>query len=177
MEIRKGREEDLPRIGWLYSQARRAMGEAGIDQWQNGDYPNEADARKDMDQGRCYVLEEGGEVLAVACLAFGHEPTYDEIEGEGWERDDLFYGFLHRIAVAPEAKGRGAAGLLFDELKRQARDRGVEVIRGDTHRDNKPMQRVMDKAGLACRGVIHVEDGTPRLAYEAVLGPGAKEGK
>ena len=35
----------------------------------------------------------------------------------------------------------------------------------------------MDKAGLACRGVIHVEDGTPRLAYEAVLGPGAKEGK
>ena len=113
----------------------------------------------------------------MACLAFGHEPTYDEIEGEGWERDDLFYGFLHRIAVAPEAKGRGAAGLLFDELKRQARDRGVEVIRGDTHRDNKPMQRVMDKAGLACRGVIHVEDGTPRLAYEAVLGPGAKEGK
>ena len=174
MEIRKGREEDLPRIGWLYSQARRAMGEAGIDQWQNGDYPNEADARKDMDQGRCYVLEEGGEVIAVACLAFGHEPTYDEIEGEGWERDDPFYGFLHRIAVAPEAKGRGAAGLLFDELKRQARDRGVEVIRGDTHRDNKPMQRVMDKAG---RGVIHVEDGTPRLAYEAVLRPGTIEEK
>ena len=31
------------------------------------------------------------------------------------------------------------------------------------------MQRVMAKAGLALRGVIHVEDGSERLAYEKVL--------
>ena len=80
------------------------------------------------------------------------------------------YGFLHRIAVLPEAKGKGAAGLFFDELKRQAQEKGIKVLRGDTHRDNKPMQRVMEKNGLTYRGVIHVEDGAERLAYEALLG-------
>ena len=66
-------------------------------------------------------------------------------------------------------RGQGAAGLFFDELKRQARDRGVRIIRGDTHRLNLPMQRVMAKNGLELRGVIHVEDGSERLAYECIL--------
>ena len=65
--------------------------------------------------------------------------------------------------------GRGAAGLFFDELKRQAGERGVKIIRGDTHRLNLPMQRVMVKNGLKLRGVIHVEDGSERLAYECIL--------
>lgn len=169
MELRKAENADLPAIGGLYRAARAAMKAAGIDQWQEGDYPNEADAKMDMDQGRCYVLTQGGQVIAVACLAFGHEPTYDVIEGGSWGSNAEYYGFLHRIAVAPQAKGQGAAGVLFAELERQARERGVAAIRGDTHRDNKPMQRVMAKAGLTLRGVIHVEDGSERLAYEKVM--------
>ena len=81
MELRKAENADLPAIGGLYRAARAAMKAAGIDQWQKGDYPNEADAKKDMDQGRCYVLTQGGQVIAVACLAFGHEPTYDADQG------------------------------------------------------------------------------------------------
>ena len=111
---------------------------------------------------------EGGRVVGFACLAFGVEPTYGVIEQGRWLGQGE-YGFLHRVAVDPAAKGRGAAGLFFDELKRQARERGVKIIRGDTHRDNLPMQRVMAKNGLELRGVIHVEDGTERLAYECIL--------
>ena len=109
MEIRKGREEDLPRIGWLYSQARRAMGEAGHRPVAERGLP-QRDRRQEKTWTRAGATcwKKGERVIAVACLAFGHEPTYDEIEGEGWERDDPFYGFLHRIAVAPEAKGRGS---------------------------------------------------------------------
>ena len=106
MELRKAENADLPAIGGLYRAARAAMKAAGIDQWQEGDYPNEADAKKDMDQGRCYVLTQGGQVIAVACLAFGHEPTYDVIEGGSWGSSAEYYGFLHRIAVAPQAKGQ-----------------------------------------------------------------------
>ena len=169
MNIRRTEPKDLPQIQSLYNDARASLKAAGVDQWQEGDYPNAEDARKDMEDGTGYVLEEDGALLAVACLAFGREPTYDVMYSGAWESDPEEYGFLHRIAVSSQAKGKGAAGLMFEELKRQARERGVKVLRGDTHRDNAAMQRVMAKSGLLCRGVIHVEDGTERLAYELIL--------
>ena len=169
MLIRKTAPADLPAVGALYDQARAAMKAAGIDQWQDG-YPNMDSARRDMENGTGYVLEDSGRVLATACLAFGREPTYDVILQGAWEDTAEPYGYLHRVAVDPAAKGKGCAGLFFEELKRQAQERGVGAVRGDTHRDNLPMQRVMAKSGLAYRGVIHVEDGSERLAYELVLG-------
>lgn len=167
MQIRLAEERDVAAISALYDEAREALREAGIPQWQ-GDYPNAGDARRDIAEGTGYVLEENGEVLAFACLAFGVEHTYDVIEQGSWQGSGD-YGYLHRVAVSGKAKGKGAAGLFFEELKRQAKERGVKLIRGDTHRDNAPMQRVMAKNGLAYRGIIRVEDGTERLAYEIVL--------
>lgn len=167
MELRPAVKEDVPAIAGLYDMARAALREAGVPQWQDG-YPNGDDALRDIEAGHGYVLTENGQVAAFACLAFGAEPTYDVIEQGSWlGRGE--YGFLHRVAVDPGLKGRGAAGLFFDELKRQARARGVRIIRGDTHRLNLPMQRVMAKNGLELRGVIHVEDGSERLAYECIL--------
>lgn len=169
VKIRKITAEDLPRAAELYELAKGALKAQGVDQWQDGS-PNIETAREDMKNGVGYVLEDDtGEVIATACLAFGREPTYDEIFGGEWSAKPECYGFLHRIAVAPSAKGKGAAGLMFDKLKRMAHERGVNVLRGDTHRDNKPMQRVMEKNGLAYRGVIYLEDGSERLAYEIIL--------
>lgn len=168
MKIRKTEPGDLQTIAGLYEAARAALKAQGVDQWQDG-YPNESDARADMENGVGYVLEEEGKVIAVACLAFGREPTYQVIEQGAWRSDPPEYGFLHRIAVVPEAKGRNAAGLMFQELERQAKERGVGVIRGDTHRDNLPMQRVMAKNGLEYCGIIHLEDGSERLAFEKLL--------
>ena len=134
MQIRRTTPADLPAVAALYDEARAALRAAGVNQWQDG-YPDGASARADMEKGAGFVLEDGGEV----------------------------------IAVSPRAKGKGAAGLFFEELKRQARERGIRVLRGDTHRDNKAMQRVMEKSGLSYRGIIHIEDGTERLAYEIIL--------
>lgn len=167
MELRLAKKEDVPAVARLYDMARAALKAAGVPQWQDG-YPNGDDALRDIEAGHGYVLTEDGQVAAFACLAFGVEPTYDVIEQGSWKGCGE-YGFLHRVAVDPRMKGRGAAGMFFDELKRQARERGVRVVRGDTHRDNLPMQRVMAKNGLEFRGVIHVEDGTERLAYECIL--------
>lgn len=167
MELRLAKKDDVPAVAGLYDMARAALKAAGVPQWQDG-YPNGDDALKDIEAGHGYVLTEDGQVAAFACLAFGVEPTYDVIEQGSWLGCGE-YGFLHRVAVDPRMKGRGAAGLFFDELKRQARERGVRVVRGDTHRDNLPMQRVMAKNGLELRGIIHVEDGTERLAYECIL--------
>ena len=169
MELRKAERGDVPAIAGLYDQARAALKAAGVDQWQNQNgYPDGSDALLDIEAGTGYVLEENGRVLAYACLGFGHGPTYDVVEQGEWLGQGS-YGFLHRVAVDGGAKGRGAAGLFFDELKRQARARGVGIIRGDTHRDNRPMRRVMAKNGLEYRGIIHVEDGSERLAFEMLL--------
>lgn len=171
MKMRRAEERDIPAIGALYDQARKALRAAGVDQWQDG-YPNQEDAARDIAAGTGYVLEEAGRVIGTACLGFGREPTYDEIWDGGWQGEGE-YGYLHRVAVAEEVKGRGAAGLFFEELKRQARARGVKVLRGDTHPDNRAMQRVMAKNGLAHRGTIRVEDGGLRMAFEALLNESA----
>lgn len=168
LELRRAKPEDAQAVGGLYAQARTALRAAGVDQWQDG-YPDASDALADIRAGMGYVIEENGRVLAYACLGFGEEPTYRVIEQGRWLGEGE-YGYLHRVAVADSAKGRGLAGMLFDELKRQAKERGVGIIRGDTHRDNLPMQRVMAKNGLEYRGVIYVEDGSQRLAFEALLG-------
>lgn len=167
MELRLANREDVPEIARLYDLARESLRVMGVEQWQDG-YPNGEDALADIEAGHGYVLTEDGRVEAFACLAFGTEPTYEVIEDGSWLGQGE-YGFLHRVTVDPVLKGRGAAGLFFDELKRQAAERGVGAIRGDTHRDNLPMQRVMAKNGLKLRGIIHVEDGTERLAYECIL--------
>lgn len=41
-----------------------------------------------------------------------------------------------------------------------------QSLRADTHADNKIMQHLLEKNGFARCGIIHVEDGTPRVAYQ-----------
>lgn len=170
MPIQKATEALIPQIDRLYTQARAFLKAQGLDQWQDGT-PNAETARADILRGDCYVLKEAGAVLGTACLMLGREPTYEKIFEGSWGEDPPRYAFLHRIAVAPEARGRGAARLFFEELERMARAEGLTVLRGDTHRGNCPMQRVMEKCGLAYRGVIYLEDGAERLAYEKLLTP------
>jgi predicted GNAT family N-acyltransferase len=42
----------------------------------------------------------------------------------------------------------------------------ISHIRADTHEVNSIMQDLLEKHGFARRGMIYVEDGTPRIAYE-----------
>ena len=39
-------------------------------------------------------------------------------------------------------------------------------LRADTHADNKIMQHLLEKNGFTRCGIIHVADGTPRIAYQ-----------
>ena len=110
---------------------------------------------RDVENGTSYVLEENGKVAAIYQGA--------------WKVKAERYAFLHRIAVSGACKGQGIPTLFFQELERQARDQGLPCLRGDTHRDNKIMQRVMEKNGLSYRGVIYLEDGGERLAFEKAL--------
>ena len=50
-------------------------------------------------------------------------------------------------------------------------------IRIDTHRDNKVMQNILQKLGFTCCGVIYLENGAERLAYQYTINPATPDKK
>ena len=160
MQIRKTVEGDLCRIGEIYESAKRFMRESGNPtQWNSGT-PNIETARADMQKGIGYVAEENGEIVATFMFSLDGEPTYAKIYDGAW-LSEAPYGVIHRIAV--KYHGRGIVDFCFSECYRLCPN-----LKIDTHRDNIPMQRVLARAGFEYCGIIHLDDGSERLAYQKV---------
>lgn len=159
MEIRHAQTSDLPVLGELFSNARRFMAENGNpNQWWGG-YPKQELLESDIALGQLYVCEEDGHLYAAFVMAVGEDPTYRVIEG-AW-KNDLPYVTLHRIASTGERRG------MVDEIVRWAFEKHGN-LRGDTHELNVPMQKAFERNGFERCGIIHVADGTPRIAYHKV---------
>ena len=155
--IRKAEKEDLPRIYEIYETARQFMRENGNHaQWGAGDRPEEL-LEDDISQGNLYVLEEAS-IHAVFAFIIGEDPTYLEIEEGNWKSEEP-YAAVHR--VASDGTVQGVLGHVMDYCSAQ-----VPHLRIDTHKDNKVMQHVLEKYGFVSCGIVHVRDGSPRIAYE-----------
>ena len=155
--IRKAEKGDLPRIYEIYETARQFMRENGNHaQWGAGDRPEEL-LEDDISQGNLYVLEEA-DIHAVFAFIIGEDPTYLEIEEGNWKSEEP-YAAVHR--VASDGTVQGVLGHVMDYCSAQ-----VPHLRIDTHTDNKVMQHVLEKYGFVSCGIVHVPDGSPRIAYE-----------
>ena len=158
MILRKATDRDVSAAAEIYDLARGYMREAGNrDQW-SGVYPSGADVLEGIVYGESFVVEDGGEVVATLQFRIGREPCYDVIEGGEW-KNSLPYGVIHRIAV--KYHGRGIVDFCFSECSKLCPN-----LKIDTHRDNLPMQRVLARAGFEYCGIIHLDDGSERLAYQ-----------
>lgn len=155
MEIRKGREEDLPELMKLYEGARSFMREHGNKEQWSGGYPQEELLRQNIESGDFYICEENGEVAAAFYFHVGEDPTYRQIEGS-W-LNDRPYGVIHRIT----SRRHGAATFCVQWCVQQ-----MPELRIDTHKDNYVMQNFIKKNGFTYCGIIHLEDGSSRLAYQ-----------
>lgn len=89
----------------------------------------------------------------------GADPTYQVIEGGAWLNDTLPYGTIHRLASSGKSKGVASAVIEWCLEHCQS-------LRADTHADNQIMQHLLEKNGFTRCGIIHVADGTPRIAYQ-----------
>lgn len=155
--IEKATLSQLPQIMSIYEKARHFMAQNGNpDQWGDA-YPPEEMIRQDILEGKCYVNLEGRNIRAVFYFAVEADPTYSYIEG-AW-RSDAPYGVIHRIAVGEN--GKGAAAECFDFAFSRCKN-----LRIDTHEKNIPMQRCLAKNGFLRCGIIYLEDGDPRIAYQ-----------
>ncbi len=158
--IRRATYDDLAAILPLYESARHFMRETGnMTQWTGG-YPSREVITADIASEHLFLCVEDGILLAVFYYAKEEDPTYRTIYNGAWQ-NDLPYAVIHRIAVADAARGRGVAGYIFRTCYED-----LPNLRIDTHRDNLPMQRALEKNGFARCGIIHLLNGDERIAYQ-----------
>ena len=155
--IRPGKANDFNRVMEIYSFARNFMKNTGNpNQWGNN-FPPEDLIREDIACERLFVFDENGVIHGSFAFILGNDPTYAHIDG-AW-LSDAPYGTIHRIA------GDGDRSGILTEAVDFCRQR-ISHLRIDTHEDNKIMQHLIEKNGFRQCGVIYIEDGTPRIAYE-----------
>ena len=163
---------DLDAIWDIILQAQVFMHSQGLDQWQDG-YPERAQLAEDIAKGQSYLLETGGQAAATAVLQTEHEPDYDHIYEGAW-RLDAPCACIHRLAAAGGQRGKGAAHALLSALEQHALQNGISYLRVDTHEDNRPMRRFLEKNGFVYCGVVYMSRGhQKRVAYDKPL-PGGE---
>ena len=160
MEIRRSALSDLPRLLEIFEKARAFMRANGnMDQWTGG-YPSAEVLTEDITSGCSYVCTDGDEIVGTFFFAPGPDPTYAIIDGGEWASDEPYH-VVHRVAV--DGSGKGVASFCLQWCAAQE-----SHLRIDTHRDNIPMQKTVEKNGFAYRGIIYLANGDERLAYERV---------
>ena len=157
MTIRKSKMTDLDTIMEIYAYARAYMKESGNpNQWFDT-HPRREVIEVDITSGLSYVCVDGEKIAAVFYFNVEIEPTYSNIDG-GWLNDEP-YGVVHRIARGPE--GRGAGALCLNWCSAQHPN-----IRIDTHKDNAAMLKLLEKLGYVYCGIIWLENGDERMAFQ-----------
>ena len=158
MNIEKATARDLAEILRVYAAARAYMSAHGnATQWGTT-YPPEEIICDDIAKGNLYLCVENGKIHGVFAFIEGADPTYAVIEQGAWP-DNRPYNVMHRMASDGEVRGIGKAALDFCKAH-------SENVRADTHKDNVTMQNMLAKNGFVPCGIIHVENGSERIAYQ-----------
>ena len=162
LKIRKTTLDDLDAVMKVYAEGREIMVECGnLDQWPEG-YPHREIIGKDIAAGNSYVCVTLDEILAVFYLSTEPEKTYNVIDG-AWLNDEP-YGVIHRIARIKSEKAKGVGKFCLDWSFRQTKN-----IRIDTHEDNAPMRKLLEELGYVYCGIIWIETGAKRMAFQKIV--------
>ena len=165
--IRKSCPEDFEQVCRLYAEARQFMQENGNpEQWKDS-YPyNDLIIEDVSEKGNGYVAVEGDTILAAFYFKENaDDPNYRTIYAGEW-LNTLPYSVVHRIGVSKAARGRKIGKRCIEWAIKKSGN-----VKIDTHRDNKPMQRLLSALGFVHCGTIYVNvDGDKhRMAYQYSL--------
>ena len=177
VDFRKTKVDEIDRVMEILLDGKAALASLGIDQWQGEGYPAREIVEGDVDGGVSYVVEDTRGHLAATCMvSFAGEPDYDEIDGSWLTAglsSDPGSAVVHRVAVAADSTGKGAARFMLTSAEEIARERGARSVRVDTHPGNVPMLRLIASCGFTECGIIrikHAEGLTPeRVAFEKLV--------
>jgi len=157
MEIRSLCKDDLPAVMEIYGSSRKFMAENGnAGQWGE-DYPSKELVESFIGKGG-YAVMENGEITGVFILS-DKEDSYKSIDGQ-W-LDDNPYGVIHMIASGGARKGAGQ--FILDWCLEKTGN-----IRIDTHINNIPMRRLLEKNNYIYCGIISLGVRGERIAFQKV---------
>jgi ribosomal protein S18 acetylase RimI-like enzyme len=159
----------IPRVMEIIKDAQNYLASLKIDQWQDG-YPNTTQIELDIKNNDSYiVLNESNEVIGTTVFTTKKELPYQNIDGNWITPKDAKYGVIHRLAVGDAYRKSGLAKFVFSECENRLKEMNVNSMRIDTHRDNLGMQHMLKKRGYSYCGVIILDSGDERLAYEKLI--------
>ena len=168
MKVRPATKDDLGDVMTCVKRLKREYFEANnIPQW-HGDYPAKSDFAADLEAKRLFVMYIGECLVGFASVGFEDEPTYSEVEGGSW-KENGDYAVVHRFGINPDWHGMGMGTALMGLADKLCEARGVSAVRADTHEQNVGMIRLLEKCGFERRGIIHLANGDPRIAFEKIL--------
>ncbi len=161
--VRKATLADMPAIRAVYTSAKAFMDSIGDqNQWPLG-YPYDDILEEDIALGRLYaVCGEGGTPHGVFALIDGIDPTYVKIYDGAWLRKHE-YVTLHRVASDGVLRGIMRVAVEFAQQMYPECD-----VRIDTHEDNVKMRAVLAELEFEQCGIIYLETGAPRIAYQLI---------
>ncbi len=127
----------------MIDYARERMLAEGKCQWDEN-YPQAPHILEDIRLGHAMLLcSTAGIPLTYGAIVLGDEPAYKDLRDGAWLTEEgTAYGVVHRLAAAPEARGKGC---------------GSEF-----------MLHILDKLGFSYCGKVMYGHGE-RLAYEKIL--------
>lgn len=177
MKLRKTDVHEIDRVMEILLDGKASLAALGIDQWQGEGYPARDIVEEDVREGVSYVIEDDHGRLAATCMiSFSGEEDYDEIDGEWLTEGDSAnpaYAVVHRVAVAADSVGKGAARLMLGNAQAIAHEGGAQSLRVDTHPGNVPMLSLLRSSGFTECGIIRIKHAgglTPeRVAFEKLL--------
>ena len=168
---RKAGPADLDSILQITEEARAFRKELGADQGQ-GLCPSSGDYARDIAKGECFVVLHGEEIAAFFTLSSEKEKSYAELLDGKWS-DEEPYCTLHCAAEAEKYRGTGIAAKMMRFAEEETVGLGRKRLRTDTHRKNKPMQKLLRESGFVFRGNVRLTSGPGhdelRQAYEKRL--------
>lgn len=154
MNIRLANTSDTNRIFEIYEYARAYMKAHGNPNQWGDNRPEKSVTKDDIKNQRCYVMEDYGHIFACFVFTIGFEKEYEA----KFPSNDK-YGVIHR--VASDGSKRGIVERIVDFAKGK-----VNLIRIDTHEDNKTMQKCIERQNFKKLGIIYLEDKSARILYE-----------
>jgi len=165
MKFEKAKEEHIDEIMIIYDKAREYMRANGnYIQWQNG-YPSRDIILTDIRNEHCCIYVREGKIAAVFSLNYNGEPRFASLSEGKWLNDEP-YVTLKRIAVAEDMHHKNIAPKCFEYAIKEACKKRVRNIKLMTHKDNIAMLKAMEKFGFKYCGIIDLDDGHPRIAYQ-----------
>ena len=156
--IRLAKESDIDALLPMYDYSRTLMRAAGNTvQWVG--YPTRRDLAADIAVGASYVVMDGERPAATFSLVPGREPTYGVIVRGRWITPGEPYVTFHRLAKREGVKGVAKVAMAFAKSH-------YTYLRADTHESNRAMRAILEAEGFVRSGIVFMDDGTERVAYE-----------